>query len=106
MPLSADQRRDIRRSLRSSALFREVNERVREVGNAWGVPSEPIGFLCECGDAKCIGVLSVTLAEYEAIRAAPERFLVLRGHELPDSDQVVDGVNGYLIVERRASVAG
>jgi hypothetical protein len=84
---------------RNSVLFRAVNERIRDVSTAWAGASEPVGFLCECGDADCDGVLNVTIPAFETIRAKLNHFLVLRGHE-SDMDDVVAENNGYLIVAK------
>lgn len=88
---------------RNSFLFREVNQRIRDVSASWIDTSEPVGFLCECGDRDCIDVLELGVADYEAIRSVPNRFLVRQGHELPDVDDVVARVNGYVIVEKQTS---
>jgi hypothetical protein len=86
---------------RNSALFRAVNERIRDVSTTWAGASEPIGFLCECGDADCDGVLQTTIPTFEATRSKVDHFLVLRGHESPGGDRVIAQDDGYLIVAKR-----
>jgi hypothetical protein len=88
---------------RNSALFRQVNGRILEVNGGWGNPAEPIGFLCECGDADCTAVVSVTVDEFRKVDSVPNRLLVVRGHEAPDADAVVERVNGYFVVDRSAA---
>lgn len=73
---------------RKSTLFREVNERVREVSAQWDARTS-VGFFCECSDTTCSELLDLTLVEYEAIRAASDRFVVVRGHESAADDQGV-----------------
>ena len=87
---------------RNSSLFRQVNERVREVSEGWGDPAQPIGFLCECA-ADCVEVLGVTIADYDATRATPGRFFIVRGHALPEADAILAEVNGCVVVERDAA---
>lgn len=89
--------------LRKPAVLREVNDRVREVSAARVGAAEPIGFLCECGDPDCLGVVDLTIAEYEAIRSVPNRFLLLAGHERPGADGVVARDDRYVIVAPRAA---
>jgi hypothetical protein len=72
---------------RNEALFREVNERVREVSEVG--PRERTEFLCECGDSECTESISLTLAEYEGLRADPLLFGVKPGHAIPDVEEVV-----------------
>ncbi len=81
----------------SSALFRAVNERIRELAAAWGGEYD---FICECDDGACLRVLRLTEAEYEALRAYPDRFAVLPGHERT-ADEVVGQGDGYVVVRRR-----
>jgi hypothetical protein len=88
----------------NEALFREVNERVAEVAEAFvqvEATSEPVEFSCECGSAACTERIAMTLAEYEAVRAAPTRFAVAPGHEVPDIERVVARHPGYLVIEKR-----
>lgn len=85
---------------RNSALFRAVNERIRDVSTTWAGASEPVGFLCECGDTDCDEVLKVTLPTFDATRSKEDHFFVVRGHESPDVDHVVAQDNGYLIVAK------
>ena len=86
----SDGRLDAReeRIARNETLFREVNERVREVSDADA--SERIEFLCECGDAGCTESISLTRAEYERLRSDPLLFGVKPGHAIADVEGVVD----------------
>jgi hypothetical protein len=63
-----------------SSLLREVNERILEVSTTWAGAAAPIGFICECGDAECVSVVTLTAEDYGAIRSAPGRFVLHRGH--------------------------
>jgi hypothetical protein len=88
----------------NEALFREVNERVAEVAEHFievETHSDPVEFNCECGSADCTEQMAMTLHEYEAVRAAPNRFAVVPGHELPEIERVVDRHSTYLIVEKQ-----
>jgi hypothetical protein len=47
-----DERRE--RLAKNEALFREVNERIQEIGRAVGVqPDEELEMVCECSNAGC-----------------------------------------------------
>jgi hypothetical protein len=85
----SDGRLDARKTriTRNEALFREVNERVREVSES--SPAERIEFLCECGDAECTESISLTLGEYEQLRVDPLLFGIKGGHAIPDVEEVV-----------------
>lgn len=56
---------------RHSLLIREVNDRVFELLSDIG--SEDGEFLCECSDESCHETIPLTLGEYAALQAQPER---------------------------------
>lgn len=88
----------------NEALFREVNERVAEVATHYievETHAEKVNFTCECGRADCAEPISMTLVEYEAIRAAPTHFGVVPKHELPEIESVVRRFPTYFVVEKR-----
>lgn len=71
----------MRESKRSSQslLLREVNDRIFELLSEFG--SDDAEVLCECSDKDCIETIPLTLGEYAALRAQPERPpLKLPGH--------------------------
>ena len=49
----------------------------------------------------CAHLVDLTPKEYEHVRADPRRFFVLRGHEIPDVETVVEQHAGYVVVEKR-----
>jgi len=81
---------------KNEALFREVNERIREITTY----DEDAEFLCECGDATCTEAIHMTLGEYEGLRADPTHFAVIAGHELPDVEQVILQNDRFAVVEK------
>jgi hypothetical protein len=85
-----------RRIGKNEALFREVNERIGEiaVGNR-------TDFLCECADPACTQPISLTLEDYEQLRADSNLFGIVPGHEEPDVEAVVDRRDGYVVVKKR-----
>ncbi len=80
----------------NEALFREVNERIREI-TTWDTGAE---FLCECGDPDCAQPIVMTVDEYEAVRSRPTRFLIVAGHEVPDVERVVERTDRFAVVEK------
>jgi hypothetical protein len=89
----------------NETVFRAGNEAIE--ANRRGAPDGGAGerlYLCECGSATCFEQISLTRAQYEAVRAHPARFLVARGHEDESAGEVVvaDGP-GYVVVEKAAA---
>ena len=88
----------------NEALFREVNERVSEVAEHFvevETKTEKVDFICECGRGDCTEPISMTLAEYEAIRAEPTQFGVVPHHEQPEIEAVIRRFPTYFVVEKR-----
>lgn len=89
---------------RNEALFRQINERLERLGEAFSLVAEAAEFVCECGDAGCIERISLTLEEYERVRSDATQFVVKRGHEArPDGTlhDVVDETERFSIVKKR-----
>ncbi|TMJ97583.1 MAG: hypothetical protein E6G67_02595 [Actinobacteria bacterium] len=91
------------RLAKNEALFREVNERVKDVAAA--AEGDLIDFICECGDDDCTQVVALTQTEYEKVRADPRQFVVIPGHELPDVEDVAGQADRYLIVRKHSEEA-
>jgi hypothetical protein len=91
------------RLARNEALFREVNERVAEVATHFievETKGEAVEFTCECGRRDCAEPITMTVAEYQAIRAESTRFAVIPGHQLPEVERVVERHPTYVVVEK------
>ena len=87
---------------KNEALFRDVNERVKRIDSEQSAPAdERWDFLCECGDAQCIERVSLTVEEYERVRSNPVHFFVVPGHEESEVEHVVQGGEGYIVVEKK-----
>ena len=81
---------------RNEALFREVNERIKDVSE----DQSELEILCECGDAECTTTIRITPGEYEGLRADPTRFAVAHGHEMHDVEQIIISNDRYAVVEK------
>ena len=86
---------------RNEAFFREVNERVRDVNEAFSDLTGRGDFVCECGDARCVEGITLTMDEYRAVRAQPELFAIAVGHEMTDVEDVVDSNDRFTTVRKR-----
>jgi hypothetical protein len=87
---------------RNQILFREVNERVRETAAPLLTAREEAEFLCECGDDACVETIRLDLAEYEAVRSSPHRFVMVPGHENGLAEATVQANGRFVVVERSA----
>ncbi len=91
----------------NQALFRVVNERLREIlddpllSQEFGPgPSDP-DWVCECANVGCMHRVSITSGEYAAIRSDPARFLVAAGdeHVFLDIEEITQRNDAYWVVE-------
>jgi len=98
------------RRAHNEALFRDLNERVNEVGerlepNGMGAPTSELEFLCECGDLECATRFPMSRPEYEDVRRNPSRFIVIPGHVDDKIEEVVEIRPGYVIVSKNGVAA-
>jgi hypothetical protein len=93
------------RAARNQSLFRAVNEKLRELNEAFSDVSETYAIACECADVSCVETLSVQMDEYLAVREHSRRFVVLSEHVFPDVERVVSSTDGYVVVEKAAAAS-
>lgn len=93
------------RLAQNEALFREINESIRELASTHGDADHVYDFYCECSNADCIFRVALRLAEYEAVRAHGDRFVVLPEHDLPEIETVVERRPGWWVVEKQGEPA-
>jgi hypothetical protein len=94
------------RQARNEAQFREVNERIAELGESAGhsETDKTLDLLCECGaEGGCGEKVRMPLAAYERVRAQDDRFVVKPGHETPDLEYAVDWTDQYVVVDKVAA---
>jgi hypothetical protein len=90
-----------RRVSQNEALYRQVNERIRDMDARSPVPEE-LSVICECGDLECVDQVSVSSNTYERARENPAHFIVKRGHDALDVERPIDGGRDFSIVEKHA----
>ena len=83
----------------NEAVFRAVNERI-EAGSVPRPADDPVAFVCECAMLGCNQLVEVTIADYEAVRHDPHRFLLVPGHEVPEVEVIVRSTPAYNVVEK------
>ena len=93
-----DDEREVR-AARNESLFRSLNERLEQVRQ--GVAEEePTEYFCECAQRSCAAMVALSPQEYENVRSAGDRFLVVPEHMVPDVEQVLEKHSTYWIVEK------
>ena len=90
------------RAALDQSLFRDVNEKLRDLNKAFETSTRSSEFVCECANRDCIEHVTMTLDEYERVRSVSTHFLVLRDHShvLPEVEEVVAEHATYFVVEK------
>jgi hypothetical protein len=88
------------RAAQNQSLFRDINERIEQLNEAFETVLPLSEWVCECADTNCVQHVEMSLAEYEALRAEPNRFAVIAGHEASDVERVVSRTERYIVVEK------
>jgi len=95
------------RAAKSQSLLREVNERIQDLAAGQSVSMledvrlvEQIDLACECMDEACTQRVTMTVREYEAVRADSNTFFVKPGHEVPEVEDVVREEGNYVVVSK------
>jgi|SRR5829696_1085931 len=84
---------------KNEAVFREVNERIKDVTGY-----ESAEYRCECGNAACTETIPMTMSDYEILRSDGRQFVVLPGHEVPDVEDVVARSNKFSSSRRNRAI--
>jgi hypothetical protein len=103
---TADEERAARLA-RNQALYREVNERMRAINDAFD-KLLPLGeWLCECASRDCVERLSLTHDEYEKLRANGIQFAVVphEEHVFAEVEDVVERHERYWVVKKLGAAA-
>jgi hypothetical protein len=90
-----------RRVGENEALFREINERLEGLNEAFSTMTDKIEFVCECAEVSCIDRFPMTAGEYEQLRGDPTTFAVKPGHEAADMEEVVADRKTYVVIRKK-----
>lgn len=89
-----------RRIGENESLYRSINERIEDLNTAFGMVTETMTVICECGELECHEQIVLDVPTFEHVRAEPTQFVVVPGHELPDVETVVERHDAYNILRK------
>ena len=93
-----------RRISLNETVFRQANEQIQRINEAFAAVTERMTLVCECGDTSCTEQIEMSGDEYEQLRSESTQFAVKPGHEIPDVEDVVRSEEGYDVVRKRSGV--
>jgi hypothetical protein len=87
---------------KNQSLFREVNERLKEVGAGDKSSAYEEDAICECANDECSERISISETEYADLRRHGTWFAVAPGeeHVFADVERVVERRDRYWVVEK------
>src|SRR4051812_47666851 len=88
----------MRRQALNEALFREVNERINDAADRFGL--QTFDIVCECDMIDCSERLEIAQDAYEQLRADPTLYAVAPGHDAPGVESVVAHEKRYDVVRK------
>jgi hypothetical protein len=105
MAFASDHRDE--RAAMNQMLFRDLNERVKDLDSSFTVVIPVGAWICECANDGCSERIRMSAEEYEVIRSDGARFFVAAGdeHVWPDVEDVTDRNDRYWIVEKFGQAA-
>jgi hypothetical protein len=91
----------------NEALFREVNERLKERKREDSVWVSPSQWICECAEETCTERIEMSPLEYEQLRSESTQFAVAPNeeHVSLDVERIVEKRDGYWVVEKIGEAA-
>jgi hypothetical protein len=96
---------DAARLGKNEVILRDLNERLKAHGSSQSQRFSE--WVCECADMGCLEPVELSIAEYEAVRTDPTRFVVAPRdeHVTRDIERVVEREDRYWIVEKMGVAA-
>jgi hypothetical protein len=90
----------------NEAVFRTVNEQIESLNRDLAeISDQTMHIVCECGMLSCAEQISVPVGTYEEIRGDPVLFFVVPGHEIPDTEDVVERAGKFNVVRKHSGAA-
>ena len=99
--MSSNRQARLEHATQNEQTFQSYNARRAAIEESGGTPdNEPVPFVCECDQPTCWRAIKIPLDEYERAVEAPDRFVVVPGHEDPTVEVVVETRENFLIVSK------
>ena len=94
-----------RRIAENETRFRAINQRLSDDLQRLEVAGGHVSFVCECGSSECTQPIELTVEEYGDVRRDPMAFVVARGHEIDDTEDIVRTAERFTIVRKHDEAA-
>jgi hypothetical protein len=82
----------------NEAIFRQVNEQIRDLNRDFETNQGTMTVICECGDGECTERLEIRIRDYEDVRSDSRTYVIAPGHEIAAVEQVIEETDRYAVV--------
>lgn len=89
----------------NEAIFREVNEQIRDLNRDFETEESTMSVICECGASDCTERIELRVQDYERVRDDARHYVIVKGHEIPSVERVVEETAGYDVVQKNEGEA-
>lgn len=89
-----------RRIAENEAIFRSVNEQIEKLGDPADAARGQLEIVCECGTTSCTDRISIAREDFRRVRADPTLFALKPGHDAPETETVVERLDGSWVVRK------
>jgi hypothetical protein len=90
-----------RRLKENEVIFQQANKGVADFVMEDGGDDETlIGFYCECSNIDCRERILLNASDYRRYHKDQRHFIALKGHEMPNIENVVDEHDNFVIVRK------
>ncbi len=77
-----------------------MNEAIEQQALRFGGIEDEYEFVCECSSTDCVERVTLTLRQYEQVRAEGTRFVLAPGHAEPEVELVIHKAANHDVVEK------
>ena len=77
-----------------------MNEAIEQQALRFGGIEDEYEFVCECSSTDCVERVTLTLRQYEQVRAEGTRFVLAPGHAEPEVELVIQKAANHDVVEK------
>jgi hypothetical protein len=91
------------RTAQNESLFREVNERVKELNTTFDALARNAEWICECGNTDCVEPVQLSHEEYEAVRTRGDDCFFVKpddAHVVLEFERIVERHERYWLVQK------
>ena len=89
----------------NETMFRDVNERIKNIQSGSAAEGLNYHFVCECGNPDCSEQINLSVAEYNEVRSHPVRFITKPRHNIPGAEIIIAEHPEWIVVEKQGAAA-